>query len=117
MNLLQPVEVGARLHRRGLGLRDLRLRRGERRLVLDDGIAKPRGVEAGERLAPHDAVVIFDIDVGDEAGLLGADLDRSEEHTSELQSLMRTSYAVFCLKKKIKALLSTAQRTKTTEHN
>src|SRR3546814_4363173 len=29
-----------------------------------------------------------------------ADDDRSEEHTSELQSLMRISYAVFCLKKK-----------------
>src|SRR3546814_9409387 len=29
-----------------------------------------------------------------------ADLGRSEEHTSELQSLMRISYAVFCLKKK-----------------
>src|SRR3546814_6308450 len=28
-------------------------------------------------------------------------LPRSEEHTSELQSLMRISYAVFCLKKKI----------------
>src|SRR3546814_5083535 len=28
-----------------------------------------------------------------------ADRDRSEEHTSELQSLMRISYAVFCLKK------------------
>src|SRR3546814_9446816 len=28
------------------------------------------------------------------------DWDRSEEHTSELQSLMRISYAVFCLKKK-----------------
>src|SRR3546814_8156819 len=28
------------------------------------------------------------------------DLSRSEEHTSELQSLMRISYAVFCLKKK-----------------
>src|SRR3546814_1020667 len=28
------------------------------------------------------------------------DTGRSEEHTSELQSLMRTSYAVFCLKKK-----------------
>src|SRR3546814_2977697 len=28
------------------------------------------------------------------------DARRSEEHTSELQSLMRTSYAVFCLKKK-----------------
>src|SRR3546814_5274379 len=31
---------------------------------------------------------------------VGADLVRSEEHTSELQSLMRISYAVFCLKKK-----------------
>src|SRR3546814_4018702 len=30
--------------------------------------------------------------------------DRSEEHTSELQSLMRISYAVFCLKKKKKQL-------------
>src|SRR3546814_8425524 len=30
----------------------------------------------------------------------GMDLLRSEEHTSELQSLMRISYAVFCLKKK-----------------
>src|SRR3546814_2672126 len=29
---------------------------------------------------------------------------RSEEHTSELQSLMRTSYAVFCLKKKTPSL-------------
>src|SRR3546814_9350063 len=32
--------------------------------------------------------------------LVGTVLDRSEEHTSELQSLMRISYAVFCLKKK-----------------
>src|SRR3546814_2814524 len=31
---------------------------------------------------------------------LGARRERSEEHTSELQSLMRISYAVFCLKKK-----------------
>src|SRR3546814_1998663 len=31
--------------------------------------------------------------------LEGLDLYRSEEHTSELQSLMRISYAVFCLKK------------------
>src|SRR3546814_10850500 len=33
--------------------------------------------------------------------LLAGGALRSEEHTSELQSLMRTSYAVFCLKKKI----------------
>src|SRR3546814_5606243 len=32
-------------------------------------------------------------------------LDRSEEHTSELQSLMRISYAVSCLKKKNKTLI------------
>src|SRR3546814_10880859 len=36
------------------------------------------------------------------AKLVGAQA-RSEEHTSELQSLMRSSYAVFCLKKKTKA--------------
>src|SRR3546814_8357590 len=34
-----------------------------------------------------------------EKGVL-TDIRRSEEHTSELQSLMRISYAVFCLKKK-----------------
>src|SRR3546814_4943453 len=39
------------------------------------------------------------------------DLTRSEEHTSELQSLMRISYAVFCLKKK-----NPAKRIKT-KHN
>src|SRR3546814_4592271 len=33
---------------------------------------------------------------------------RSEEHTSELQSLMRISYAVFCLKKKKKRLIQTS---------
>src|SRR3546814_2860598 len=32
--------------------------------------------------------------------------ERSEEHTSELQSLMRISYAVFCLKKKKKSLFT-----------
>src|SRR3546814_10401873 len=36
------------------------------------------------------------------AGAAAGILARSEEHTSELQSLMRISYAVFCLKKKKK---------------
>src|SRR3546814_4528379 len=36
--------------------------------------------------------------------LIAAEMMRSEEHTSELQSLMRISYAVFCLKKKKKNL-------------
>src|SRR3546814_10469976 len=38
---------------------------------------------------------------------------RSEEHTSELQSLMRISYAVFCLKKKNKKQQKTKQPTNT----
>src|SRR3546814_8901279 len=48
------------------------------------------------------------------AGLAPEDLDlivmRSEEHTSELQSLMRNSYAVFCLKKKNKITKEEATR-------
>src|SRR3546814_10001185 len=39
-------------------------------------------------------------DQHDETGRPAPRSGRSEEHTSELQSLMRTSYAVFCLKKK-----------------
>src|SRR3546814_3390028 len=39
-------------------------------------------------------------EVGLKVRYLHSDIDRSEEHTSELQSLMRSSYAVFCLKKK-----------------
>src|SRR3546814_5300193 len=35
-----------------------------------------------------------------EEALVNGEIRRSEEHTSELQSLMRISYAVFCLKKK-----------------
>src|SRR3546814_8745916 len=45
---------------------------------------------------------------------------RSEEHTSELQSLMRISYAVFCLKKKKKKTKDNAQQqnnTKVTNRN
>src|SRR3546814_1066681 len=38
---------------------------------------------------------------------------RSEEHTSELQSLMRISYAVFCLKKKKQTMIESRDTTKT----
>src|SRR3546814_10797018 len=48
--------------------------------------------------------------------LLPASVRRSEEHTSELQSLMRNSYAVFCLKKKIKTETKT-NHTPQKEHN
>src|SRR3546814_10290262 len=42
---------------------------------------------------------------------------RSEEHTSELQSLMRISYAVFCLKKKNKRHSTTHRTRQTPLHN
>src|SRR3546814_6507310 len=60
------------------------------------------GVSAAMRIAqeeifgPVAALIPFD---GEEEAIAIAS-SRSEEHTSELQSLMRTSYAVFCLKKK-----------------
>src|SRR3546814_8504864 len=71
-----------------------------------DREAKPLGVVDVQRdLVRHRIFVcqaaadrvILDYDVRNRANL---DLVRSEEHTSELQSLMRISYAVFCLKKK-----------------
>src|SRR3546814_3354742 len=46
-----------------------------------------------------------------------ADDERSEEHTSELQSLMRISYAVFCLKKKKKQNDKTEYKPPNTHHS
>src|SRR3546814_3110679 len=43
-------------------------------------------------------------------------IDRSEEHTSELQSLMRISYAVFCLTKKKRTTRKQKQKRKTGEY-
>src|SRR3546814_1614882 len=56
---------------------------GDRRVHRIEQRGSFRGRHAGKRGIPEDAA-----------------FHRSEEHTSELQSLMRISYAVFCLKKK-----------------
>src|SRR3546814_3706213 len=78
-----------------------------RRLVLDgrvDGVERQLlvRIERGQ-IVEIDAVAhrfgIVEIDL-DQLGERKITLARSEEHTSELQSLMRISYAVFCLKKK-----------------
>src|SRR3546814_5328895 len=50
------------------------------------------GVKSGANLSSMDSSMA--------PALTAAAASRSEEHTSELQSLMRISYAVFCLKKK-----------------
>src|SRR3546814_2860321 len=54
-----------------------------------------RKIAGSERIDPHAVDRPFDAERLGEVGDRGF---RSEEHTSELQSLMRSSYAVFCLK-------------------
>src|SRR3546814_5300993 len=83
---VHPVRPGQR-HRHGHFLRDQVEQLRDARLALrgegiDPGAAEQHALRA-ERQHPYD-------------------VERSEEHTSELQSLMRISYAVFCLKKKNK---------------
>src|SRR3546814_5166298 len=63
------------------------------------------GDEFGRRAGKQHLAVIDDAGAIDEVErladiMVGDQHARSEEHTSELQSLMRISYAVFCLKKK-----------------
>src|SRR3546814_10122279 len=70
--------------------------------------ARQLGVEIEIQLPelPELAAIVTDVGALDTgalqrlAGFLVIEHGRSEEHTSELQSLMRISYAVFCLKKK-----------------
>src|SRR3546814_4342157 len=65
--------------------------------------AAPRGALRGER---RGVVAVSGRSIAAARALIAQENDdgyqhpRSEEHTSELQSLMRISYAVFCLKKK-----------------
>src|SRR3546814_7630648 len=61
-------------------------------------LAKARA-QIGEMLLAHLGIGVGG---GADPGIMAGDpaAGRSEEHTSELQSLMRISYAVFCLKKK-----------------
>src|SRR3546814_1362274 len=65
---------------------------------------RERALAARERHLPQGPIVVFSGPaIWSDWEPLWARLDqikRSEEHTSELQSLMRISYAVFCLKKK-----------------
>src|SRR3546814_6649756 len=75
-NIHYPVVIARRQH--AAGLVELLIGLGDARLVRNGDHPHPPSEDA-QRV---DAV------------------ERSEEHTSELQSLMRISYAVFCLKKK-----------------
>src|SRR3546814_9395603 len=86
--LAQPNDVGQCFFRS-------RLRGGERPVLPLGGGGASGTKERAGRVASREA-------------------ERSEEHTSELQSLMRISYAVFCLKKKKHNAIRTVSSTQTT---
>src|SRR3546814_952501 len=83
------------------------------------GLAWAVGIPRHQKVYPADVQLIFPVvgrgrprkrHVPDTLSVAAdAMLARSEEHTSELQSLMRISYAVFCLKKKTNTILNKAK--------
>src|SRR3546814_4996503 len=66
------------------------LQRGDAAGTWRPEAADAQQAETAADRRPHGGMIIGEVGIG----------LRSEEHTSELQSLMRISYAVFCLKKK-----------------
>src|SRR3546814_6808392 len=83
-------KAGKRADRRLVGHIGEDIVAADRLLICADAIDAPDG-------AVRPGVGEIDLQVSDRTVL---DPDRSEEHTSDLQSLMRISYAVFCLKNK-----------------
>src|SRR3546814_2848423 len=112
-DLAAPLQPQLRDLRRGAlrGTRTIRRRRqpvrrravGDRRLRLPGKLAEIRAAIAGRAVGPAGGGRSPSPGVVTGSGqpaLHDGGAARSEEHTSELQSLMRISYAVFCLKKK-----------------
>src|SRR3546814_5023702 len=98
-----PAAVGERRAQRGVGRRGIDtlaaqpLRVVQSAVVALAGVAQQGDDAAGLAVGVH---ARCQLQAGDEVGARGAAVAaRSEEHTSELQSLMRISYAVLCLKK------------------
>src|SRR3546814_14988164 len=83
------------------GLRHLRRAQGDERRVVGEAAPLQPAEEAAQGREGAGGGAALQAGAG-ARGEPGAEIGRSEEHTSELQSLMRISYAGFCLKKKIK---------------
>src|SRR3546814_5553882 len=100
-DLVRPIAAVAVARRAApfVGLRADRARsRGRRRAPAGRFDRPVDGADAADHRAGDGADNLLRVEISrvEQGG------DRSEEHTSELQSLMRISYAVFCLKKKKK---------------
>src|SRR3546814_2518162 len=112
----------AQEHAVARGFHGSRDQRGEGRLprpgTPDQGDGRPAGHVQGDVAQGEAALGVAEVEptqvqVGHRPGRDGLPALRSEEHTSELQSLMRISYAVFCLKKKNKDKPHTRNETQT----
>src|SRR3546814_3369167 len=90
--MLVAAHDGSRRHRFGLAV-ELEEDRAELRDPLPEPRRGDRGSSIEDRFERGEVEFLH-------ARMIEHGADRSEEHTSELQSLMRISYAVFCLKKK-----------------
>src|SRR3546814_3569758 len=99
VNISTPVIiiglVGRSMRSQAVSTRDI----GSRRSALRGFLVAIRISRQVERVN-HAAVGSVNLTAGASRERAWARWGRSEEHTSELQSLMRISYAVFCLKKK-----------------
>src|SRR3546814_3612689 len=104
-NRLRVLQVGCKDHLLAHGFRDIDAddaAMGDRAAQKCDVVKVRKSEVAGELAAPEQMPLVF--------LTLQRSADRSEEHTSELQSLMRISYAVFCLKKKTRRSNTTYDR-------
>src|SRR3546814_9680951 len=70
----------------------------ERGIDMFDCVLPTRSGRTGQAFTRRGPIHIRNARFGEDQGPLDPTCARSEEHTSELQSLMRISYAVFCLK-------------------
>src|SRR3546814_3977176 len=99
----QPADIGGELLRLGAGKQHAIVERVEESFLTNPAFFVDQDA-VHHRDLPGGAAEAQRCDPRPNAGCFtkGNTVIRSEEHTSELQSLMRISYAVFCLKKKIK---------------
>src|SRR3546814_6378708 len=88
-------------------------------IILDEVFALYKALQAGHDhgLLPASAFRAYaDWEKARDGNHARSHWQRSEEHTSELQSLMRISYAVFCLKKKNNEIHKKSKHTTQTQH-